>query len=51
MVFGLVWKTGSGSAAIATRLTVADATAPPAIPARPAVLKKLLLEFIVFPNG
>jgi hypothetical protein len=44
MVLGLVCITGSGRAAIATRLTALAATAPPAIP---AYLKKSLLEVIV----
>jgi hypothetical protein len=41
MVFGLVWITGSGNAAMATRLTELAATAPPAMP---AYLKKSLLD-------
>src|SRR3989344_5079347 len=44
MVSGLDWYTGSGSAAIATRLTLAAATAPPAMPAN---RKKSLLEFML----
>ena len=44
MVSALVWYTGSGSAAIATRLTLAAATAPPAMPAN---RKKSLLEFML----
>src|SRR3989344_1614942 len=44
MVSALVWNTGSGRAAIATLLTLAAATAPPAMPAN---RKKSLLEFMM----
>src|SRR3989344_5267423 len=44
MVSALVWNTGSGIAAIATLLTLAAATAPPAMPAN---RKKSLLEFMM----
>ncbi len=47
IVSGFVWMTGSGRAAMATRLTAAAAIAPPVIP---AVLKKSRLEFMSFPN-
>ncbi len=49
MVSGESWKIGSGSPAKLSLLTLAAATAPPA---RPANLKKLRLEFMLFsPNG
>jgi hypothetical protein len=44
MVSGVPCSTGSGKAAIATRLTLAAAIAAPAMP---AVLKNSRLEFIV----
>jgi len=49
MVSGRVWITGSGSAAIATRLTALTATAPPVTP---AYLKKSRLDVMerVFPS-
>jgi hypothetical protein len=46
MVSGLVWSTGSGSAAMATLLTAAAATA---VVSAPAPVRKFLLFFIGIP--
>jgi hypothetical protein len=40
MVSGLVWMTGSGSAAIATLLTEATAAAAVMAPAPPSILRR-----------